>query len=224
MVLAATSAALFPAMSPAYAAPCVHWHDGDPVNEPHVHPDGTGCDEPGTAISIGGCSFVAATNDVSGQGQMSGEIDVEAVVYSRVDSENPLSAKFTCYILVNGDPQPGAVVTAESVSHDPPVPVVVGGGFITYTSNSVTDFVQLCQTVEYSNGDVTNECFEADTFEIPPPIIWEIVDPPVCDNILKPRAGTYDVGGHTVFINEQGDVYVDGEPQYDCPPYDIVWP
>ena len=34
---------------------------------------------------------------------------------------------------------------------------------------------------------------------------------------LAAMAGSYGV----VTINSQGDIYVDGEPTWDCPPYDI---
>ena len=202
--------------APALAGPCVHDHtfNGNHGGSPHAHQPQ--CHPP--RYHEGGCSFVAATDAVAGQGQMTGEIDVEAIVYSDVPEENPMSATFTCYIKVNGASQPGAVVTASGTV------VVVGGGVITYTSNSVTDFVELCQDVSYSNGASSSECFEAETFEIPPPIVWEIVDPLVCP-IIGMAAGTY--GGPppvpVIFINSQGDVWIDGEGFFDCPPYGNVF-
>ena len=160
---------------------------------------------------IGGCRFAAVTDTLAGQGQMTGEIDVEAVVYSVTDPfDNPLSATFTCYIRVDGQSQPGSVVAASGTG------VVIGGGVVTYTSNDVSDLVQLCQDVSYSNGVNTSDCFEANSFEIPPPIVWEIVDPLPCSVLALLAPGAPGV----VDINSQGDVYVDGEPQYDCPPYD----
>lgn len=224
IVLAATSAALFPNMSAAQAAPCVHWHAGDPVNTPDVHVDGTGCTPP-FADYIGGCSFVAATDAVAGQGQMTGEIDVEAIVFSYQSAQNPVSATFTCYIKVNGSAQPGASVTASGTV------VVVGGGIVSYTSGSSTDHVQLCQSISYSNGEASDECFDATSFEIPPPIIWEIVDPAICP-FLEDRAGTYHIPSpvdRTIVIEPKdpaddedigGDVYIDGELFFDCPRYE----
>lgn len=49
--------------------------------------------------------------------------------------------------------------------------------------------------------------------------VWPVVDPPVCAALMALAPG---VG--PVFVNSQGDVYVDGEPQWDCSPYDVVWP
>ena len=42
------------------------------------------------------------------------------------------------------------------------------------------------------------------------------VDPTMCP-VLASQAGTYGL----VVINAQGDVFVGGEPQWDCPPYDL---
>ena len=223
MALAVGTALTVPQM-PASAA-CIH------ANPPEVHiPE---CVDAVDGPSIGGCSFVAATDAVAGQGQMTGEIDIEAVVYSATNpADNPMSATFTCYIKVNGSTQPGAIVTASGIV------VVVGGGVITYTSNSVTDFVQLCQDVSYSNGQSTSECFEASTFEIPPPIVWEvidmifetiapyeaafwaIVDPIVCD--ILAQLDDFDVPG-VLYVNSQGDVWVLDEGIFDCPTYGNVF-
>ena len=245
------AASLLPA-APATAAACVHDHpnNGGHGGSPHVHypqcHDNSPGDRPGArghqhrgdtqhrpaqqqlpacvhanppeshipecvdavdGPSTGGCSFVAV-----GSGQLTGEIDIEAVVYSANPADNPMSATFTCYVKVNGATQPGAVVTATGTG------TVAGGGFITYTSNSVTDFVQLCQDVSYSNGTNTSECFEAESFEVPPPIVWEIVDPLVC-----PIIAVAAPGAGPMYINSQGDVWVDGEGSYDCPPYGNVF-
>ena len=160
----------------------------------------------------GGCAFVAATDVVAGEGQMTGVMVVAAFVYSASTlAENPVSATIACYIKVNFAAQPGAVVAASGTV------VVVGGGVITYTSNSVTDFVQLCQDVDYGWFN-TSQCSKAETFEIPPPIVGQIVDPEICPVIAlaAPGAGP-------VFINSQGDVWIDGEGFYDCPTYGNVF-
>ena len=168
----------------------------------------------------GGCSFYAAPDPVAGGGQMIGEIDVEAVVYSATNPAlNPVTATFRCYIQVNHEPQPVAEVYATGTV------VVAGGEVITYTSNSLSDFVQLCQDVNYANSAIpdTSECFES-SYPETPPIFSEIVDGAVCP-VLAALAGTY--GGPppvpVIFINSQGDVWVDGEGQYDCPPYGNVF-
>lgn len=49
------------------------------------------------------------------------------------------------------------------------------------------------------------------------PVTMTAADPAACA-VLKALAGSYACG--TIVINSQGDVYVNGETQYDCPPYD----
>ena len=196
--LAVGTALVVPQM-PASAA-CIH------ANPPEVHiPE---CVDAVDGPSVGGCGFVATTDQVAGEGQMTGEIDIEAVVYSANPADNPMSATFTCYIKVNGTTQPGAVVTATGTV------VVVGGGVVTYTSNSVSDFVQLCQDVSYSNGTNTSECFEADGFEILPPVAWEILDGAVC-----PLPDGEIIPGVMEIVN--GDLLILGKIFYDCPPYSV---
>ena len=202
--LAVGTALVVPQM-PASAA-CIH------ANPPEVHiPE---CVDAVDGPMIGGCGFAAATDMVAGGGQMTGEIDIVAVVYSANPAENPVSATITCYIKVNGATQPGAVCPASGT-------VVVNrvACVATYTSNSSADFVQLCQDVDYS-GSIpdTSECFEDITLENPPPIFWEIVDPIVCA-VLRPLAGTSGPGGN-VHIDDDGDVYVFGGLWYDCWPDD----
>ena len=197
LAVSALAASMLP-VAPAYPSPpsggpCVHdhlWrehptpHGGSPhVHYPQCHdnsperPKAKGHQhrkkkqQRTTDQYLGGCGFAAVEDVVAEQGQMTGEIDVEAVVYSAANpAGNPVSATFTCYVLVNGAPQPGAVVTASGTG------VVIGSGVITYTSNFVEDFVQLCEDVSYSNGESTSECFEADAFEIPPPVVWDLID------------------------------------------------
>ncbi|HWL38378.1 MAG TPA: hypothetical protein VNQ77_19475, partial [Frankiaceae bacterium] len=45
------------------------------------------------------------------------------------------------------------------------------------------------------------------------------VDKVICP-ALALLTGTYG----PVFINAQGDIYIDGAPFWDCPPYDVIWP
>ena len=121
------------------------------------------------STSLGGCSYGALGR--AGQGWTAGEIDVEAVVYSPTPDANPVWATVTCYILVNGAPQPGAIITASGVG------VIAGGGAITYTSDHERDFVQLCQRVDFTGpGDATptsDVCLDYIVIEIPPPLPWD---------------------------------------------------
>ena len=166
---------------------------------------------------VGGCSFASLSDPVVGPGQQTGEIDVEAVVYSPTAASNPVWATITCYIKVNGVPQPGAVITASGVV------AVVGGGLITYPSTE-SDFVQLCQRVDYTGpGDATptsDVCFDQVVI-ILPPVVCE-ADCGLGTLICTATAAAPDVPG-IVDTNEQGDVYLAGEPFWGCPPYDIEW-
>ena len=185
---------------------CVHVNEDLSVD---VH--NAECTDIADGPSTGGCSVVAVTDSVAGEGQMTGVIDVEAVVYSTDPTDNPASATFTCYVKVNGATQPGAIVSASGTG------AVAGGGFITYTSNSSADFVQLCEDVSYSNPNYadTSECFEAESFEIPPPFVWEIVDGALCP-AYEALAGSYGpvvIGPCYPARSDDpgGDVYLDGE-------------
>ena len=167
----------------------------------------------------GECSFAAATDNVSGQGRMAGEIDVEMVVYSPTPEANPVWATVTCYIKVNGVAQPGAVITASGAV------AVVGAGAITYVSENAYDVVELCTRVDYTGpGDATptsDVCEASFTIELPPPhgdpFLW--IDYVLCEELTK-IPGAYG----PVVIDEEGDISIAGEPFWNCPPYDVVRP
>lgn len=159
---------------------------------------------------IGGCGLVPLTDAVAGEGQLT------SVLYAAgyVVSPDPVSVVITCYVVVNGVPQPGAAVTASGNPY-------VGGSVVTYTAHPL-DHVQLCQVVtSYSSqgAHTTQECFEPDELELPPPIVWDVVDPIAC-LALATASGVYG----PVYVDDEGDVYVFGEPKYDCPPYDMGGP
>lgn len=158
---------------------------------------------------IGGCSFAAFQSAVPGW--HSGEMDLAAVVYSPT-SGNPVSATITCVIRVNGVPQPGAMLAASGTV------VVAGASVITYEA-APADVVQLCETVDYTGpGDTTpteDVCHDIVPLEFPPPCCMDPIDPPICV-VLAPLQGTYG----PVLVEPEGDVHVNGEVQFDCPPYD----
>lgn len=103
----------------------------------------------------GGCSLVAAPDQMAGGGQMTGEIDIEAVVYSSSDPATPVSATITCHVTVNGAEQPGALVRESGTG------AVVGGGVVTYTSGQPNDDVELCQSVDYTGEDDSTQTAES---------------------------------------------------------------
>lgn len=165
---------------------------------------------------VGGCGFTATDNQADGQ--MTGEIHVAAVAWSRAQGAGPAPATVTCSITVNGAAQPGAVVVASGTA------AIVGAGPAAYASSSPADDVRLCERVDYTGpGDTTptsETCAGSATPQFPPqtlPDDWW--DPLVCEHALAPAAGSYGA----VVVNDQGDIYVNGEPQWDCPPYDIEW-
>jgi hypothetical protein len=88
------------------------------------------------------------------------------------------------------------------------------------------DFV-VCAHVTVSGHDPITDCHQGEHYQVPPEVFFDLyevlndlviayVDPTICA-VLDDYAGTYG----PVTINEQGDVFVLGEPQWDCPPYDI---
>jgi hypothetical protein len=94
-------------------------------------------------------------------------------------------------------------------------------GRLTFAAGD-TDVVHLCRVVTV-NGSTEEICF--DHYDPYPwwllDELWPdptVLDPAVCP-VLASLAGEYG----PVTVNGQGDVFVAGEPQWDCPPYDI-WP
>lgn len=161
-------------------------------------------------VVVGGCSFAAAS--AGGSGNMTGEIDIEAVVYSDAPLGNPVNAIIMCYVTVNDVVAPGARLSASGTS------AIIGAGVISYTSASASDDIQLCQDVSAHTASgsfqSSSECFGATGFEIPPPIVYEVGDPALCSALSIVRG----VPG-LVEVDETGDVYVLWSQVYDCPPY-----
>ena len=163
----------------------------------------------------GGCSFTTFAEDPRHPDHWITEIDIEAVAYSPAPASNPVWVTVTCYLRVNGVEQPGAVVAASGAV------AVVGGGPVTFESDWPSDYVDLCHRIDFTGPGDTTPTVEGcpgpgccDEFSP-----WEVIDPKVCP-VLAATHGTYG----PVFVNEQGDVYVDGVPYFDCPPYDVIWP
>ncbi|HVF04243.1 MAG TPA: hypothetical protein VNA20_05330 [Frankiaceae bacterium] len=128
-----------------------------------------------------------------------------------------------CFVTVNGVVQAGADTGTGSGTV-----VATAQKDISFAAGD-TDVVRVCAqyTSNHASGTV---CTTVGIVQVPPQVVydtidgalaqvWPIVDPPIC-SVLKALAGNH---GGVVVINSQGDVYVNGAPQYDCPPYDIVW-
>jgi hypothetical protein len=122
-----------------------------------------------------------------------------------------------CQITVNGsvvfETETGSGTGAATVS-----------ARITFAASD-TDSVNLVAVATTEHGEHT-KTHETTLTQVPPQavidlldmIVIDYVDPALCE-VLKSLAP----GVGPVVINAQGDVYVNGEPQWDCPPYDI-WP
>ncbi|HVF06930.1 MAG TPA: hypothetical protein VNA20_18985 [Frankiaceae bacterium] len=105
--------------------------------------------------------------------------------------------------------------------------VAVAADRFTFVASDI-DVVALCAdyTSDHASG---TSCDTLGSTQIPPQVVydtlesvlaqvWPVTDPVICGVLQAVAPGT-----GPVYINGQGDVYVAGEPQWDCPPYDIVW-
>ncbi|HVF03799.1 MAG TPA: hypothetical protein VNA20_03070 [Frankiaceae bacterium] len=161
------------------------------------------------------CTYSAVRHDVTGSlyvGVLTGIIfhaDVSTV-------------RIRCRVTVNG-------VTVASTS--------TGSGTSVATTHGVapvwagdTDVVRVCADFESTHTGVGTVCGSVQATQVPPRVVYDIIDgalaqvwpigdTPICSlpKLLAPGVGP-------VVINSQGDVYVDGRPYYDCPPYDIAEP
>jgi hypothetical protein len=168
---------------------------------PAAHAAGATYDGPG-------CGFDA----LNGWGAMYGAV----VAYSTVETENPVSVRLTCVLKVEG--QPYYTETYSGLGF------AVGARQIEFPWWA-TDLV-MCETVEFLNtGDApVSRCDEAsdvidDLWNLLTEIEVEYVDPLVCPVLAALSPG---VPG-TLDIDPEGDIYVLGQPQWDCPPYDVIW-
>ena len=130
-----------------------------------------------------------------------------------------------CVVYVNG-------VEAASTTPGDPAPVVaVTAGRVSYT-RSLADTTQLCAVATTRHGE-QRRCNPAVGGPVPPhwvtdvtdwtfgqvgDVVAEHVEPPACAAL-----GALSPGTPPVSIDPGGDVYVDGELWWDCPPY-AEWP
>ncbi|HVF06743.1 MAG TPA: hypothetical protein VNA20_18045 [Frankiaceae bacterium] len=135
---------------------------------------------------------------------------------------DPTTVTIKCRVTVNG-------VTAASTDTGTGVGVAATAKDISFAAGDA-DVVKVCADFTSSHGSGTI-CVTIGIIQVPPQVVydtldpvldvvWGTVDPVVCAE-LKKLAGSY--AGGAIVINSQGDVYVNNAPQYDCPPYDIVW-
>lgn len=130
---------------------------------------------------------------------------------------HPGPVSLRCRVTVNGVTQGQAAASGDGVA--------VPAAEVSFTADDYA-VVRVCADYTSTDGSGTTCITIGMTQNLPhvdyPPglmaLIWRVVDPPICE-VLKLLAP----GTPPVFVNSQGDVYVDGEPLWDCPPYDIDW-
>ncbi|HVF03668.1 MAG TPA: hypothetical protein VNA20_02395 [Frankiaceae bacterium] len=148
----------------------------------------------------------------------------QGVLVGVIAHADPSAVSIRCYITVNGVPQSGADTGTGSGTS-----VATAQKDISFTAGD-TDVVRICYVYTSAHGNGSG-CITVGIIQVPPQVVydtidgaleqvWPIIDPPIC-SVLKLLAGSH--AGGAVVVNSQGDVYVNNEPQYDCPPYDIVW-
>ena len=140
------------------------------------------------------------------------------VLYATVAAPRAAVTTVTCYVVVDWVEQPHTRLMAGGIG------VTVGTRAIEFTATDVQD-VELCEFVEFADepGVVHGQCGEGPSEPLPPQVVIDVltpvfgtVDATLC-RVFAAQAGTY---GDVLTIREHGDVYVDGELFWDCPPYE----
>ena len=145
------------------------------------------------------------------------QADLYAVtaLFSTTPAGNPVTATVTCQVRVDG-------TVAASVGETGTAAVVVHGS-VTWSADH-TNVVEVCTVVDYADPTPTaTHCGQIGVY-LPPQELLELLDAmfvELADPVVCPALKARAPGAGPVFINEQGDVYVLGTPQWDCPPYDI---
>ena len=171
----------------------------------------------------GGCGF--RTVGMGGSGTWDGEMHADVVLWSRTHG-NVVAATVTCEVRVNAT----VVASASGSGHG----VVAFARPLTFAAGD-DDVVSMCTVVDFRSDATPNsvDCGEAVAYQFPPQWVLAYLDyavgaysqagmaldPVACQALraLAPGAGE-------VTVNDQGDVFVAGEPLWDCPPYDIFGP
>ena len=182
---------------------------------------------------FGDCGIDSVNQKTVNGDHYQGAIYVFGALYSADPDDMPVSASVTCYVMVDGVPQPGTRVTM------PATGAVAGAAVIDFEARD-DQIVELCLEVDFLGDDTPTfrrGCgYGAYPPQIPPrevtdlldlvfayyeavigygndPVV-EHVDPPLCA-LLVDKAGTYEL----VTIAPDGDVSVAGVGLWDCPPY-----
>ena len=162
------------------------------------------------------CAFRVSQLDVSSQP------DMFAVGF--VAHGDASAVSITCSIRVDG-------VTVQETPTGTGVGAAVTGGRLGWWWFGGT--VEGCATATVAGHPAATRCRPFASMQVPPQEVIDVlndavdvvndvfvdhVDPVLCDVLAD-----VDEPPGPVVVTEQGDVYVLGEPMWDCPPYDI-WP
>ncbi|HVF06934.1 MAG TPA: hypothetical protein VNA20_19005 [Frankiaceae bacterium] len=134
-----------------------------------------------------------------------------------VYADGPVSIR--CFVTVNGVPRAQAAASGDRVA--------VAAEEVSFAAGD-SDVMRLC--ADYTSGHGAGTwCASSGWGPFPPDFVYETLDGvlsqvwPVVDPVVCAALKAIAPGAGTVYVNGQGDVYVDGEPQWDCPPYDVDW-
>lgn len=180
----------------------------------------------GSQVS-GDCGFNAVNQEtLTGPDDWRGEVYLYAVLTHPDPAAGPVSASVTCYVMVDGVPQPGTRITM------PATGAVAAAGVVRYQARE-DQWVDLCMEVDFLSDDTPTEyigCGSMTPPQLPPQeivdlvnevfdtvdeVMIQVVDPFVCPG-LGAHAGTYG----PVTVTQGGDVYVGTDLYWDCPPYE----
>jgi len=180
------------------------------------------------SVAVGALAFNAPI--ASASGHLDGDCD-----FTAVQQEETTGQTYQGGAAGYGTNSTGGNVTVhcevrvndEVVSTTPPGSgqgAATTAGTVSFTASD-TDEVELCAVVTDGTETVKN-CDDTTHSEFPPPgtweqvdallwSVWNVVDPVVCAELAK-LANDYGNGN---YVTAEGDVYVNGELFYDCPPY-----
>ena len=182
--------------------------------------------------------FDCGFNTIAQETATGGQDTFTGAAYGYVVGAPGEAVTVRCYVAVNGT-EVGSTPTGSGTT------AAGTAGQVTYTATDQDD-VDLC--IEYSTASegTVNTCFETTTTTFPPQAVTDLlislaeqvdavlaqvfdtlsdlevqfVDPVLCPIFVTLGGVIPDVPG-VLEINGQGDVFLLGDPFWDCPPYDL---
>ncbi len=180
--------------------------------------------------SRNGCGYTVQARDLGYDPwadephEWTGVLRSNILVYStQSPADNPVSAIVTCELRVMGTP----VATATFAG----TVVVTGAKRVSYTTADINEAanVMVCTTIDYTSDDTPTESFcpYVDSVPLLPDQVYDagsdivgaandVIDPALCPAAASLAPGVPGV----VDIGLDGNVSVNGEPFWDCPPED----